>query len=614
MAARGAQNPELSPPPDADPDVEPLPRGAFRCRLCHVIAANRPSLKDHLGGKKHRRRRSLRAERRSQQQRSLFVSGFARGTAAEELTEHFAAFGEVEAVVVDKEKGAYAIVQLRDAEGRERALAHPHHHLNGRRLRVRPREQKEFCSGAPGRGGRGETPHGPGQMERELCNAADVDAQLTQLVALQELSEAERRLRHLLLTLFQEVFSEFFPGCAVLPFGSSVNGFDSHCCDLDLLLDLEATKSLPSDGSDAADSILSDVHPGSAPPEELLDLVASVLRRCVPGVTRVRPVPTARQPVVKFCHKQSGLLGDISIDNRLALHNTRFLRLCTEADARVRPLVYAVRLWAKRQGLAGNAAGGGPLLTNYALTLLVLFFLQTCSPPVLPTVEELRELAGPGCRVVESGWDCSFPCDAAALQHSTNGRSAGSLLPEFFHLFGSFPFTTHFPSLRHGRPLPLSAADPLLKRTPLTLPDPFELSHNVTSNVTSKAALRWGQSCRAAAKYCRSLQYSHKSNKGRPWGLLRLFQPGAVGPGAGSGSAFLIPIPLGGGRGGGGGLKEVRAAVVFVLRDVLRCAVGGGRGGWGRVRWTVSSWMAPDARRTPKDLLRWSPNFWELLE
>ena len=41
MAARGAQDPELSPPPDADPDVEPLPRGAFRCRLCHVIAANR---------------------------------------------------------------------------------------------------------------------------------------------------------------------------------------------------------------------------------------------------------------------------------------------------------------------------------------------------------------------------------------------------------------------------------------------------------------------------------------------------------------------------------------------------------------------------------------------
>ncbi|NXC50805.1 STPAP polymerase, partial [Penelope pileata] len=59
---------------------------------------------EHLRGKKHRRLRDLRAQRRAQEQRSLFVSGFARGTSAEELAEHFGAFGEVAAVVVDKEK------------------------------------------------------------------------------------------------------------------------------------------------------------------------------------------------------------------------------------------------------------------------------------------------------------------------------------------------------------------------------------------------------------------------------------------------------------------------------------------------------------------------------
>lgn len=35
---------------------------------------------------------------------------------------------------------------------------------------------------------------------------------MSQLVELLELSEDERRVRHLLVTLFQEVFTEFFPG------------------------------------------------------------------------------------------------------------------------------------------------------------------------------------------------------------------------------------------------------------------------------------------------------------------------------------------------------------------------------------------------------------------
>ncbi|NWS65234.1 STPAP polymerase, partial [Chunga burmeisteri] len=457
--------------PVTDPDVEVLPRGGFRCRLCQVSAANRPSLVDHLRGKKHQRLRSLRAERRAQEQRSLFVSGFARGTSGTELTEYFRAFGDVAAVVMDKEKGAYAIVELRDAASRERALAEPQHSLDGHRLRVRPREQKTFAYGPPGRSPRRE-PLGPGRLEQALWQASDVDAQMSQLVGLLELSEDERRVRHLLVTLFQEVFTEFFPGespsralhshvprasvrcnhvsphpgCTVVPFGSSVNGFDTRGCDLDLLLDLEPTKSLqastqgaPGAGSSssAEDSILSDIDLAATPVPEVLELVAAVLRRCVPGVRRVRAVPTARRPVVKFCHKQSGLAGDISIDNRLAVLNTRFLQLCAEADERVRPLVYAVRLWAKQQGLAGE---GRPLLNNYALTLLVLFFLQTRSPPVLPTVARLRDLAGRVDRAVVGGWDCSFPRDATSLEPSTNtespcecraGRPGG--IPGFWH-------------------------------------------------------------------------------------------------------------------------------------------------------------------------------------
>ncbi|NXI42053.1 STPAP polymerase, partial [Galbula dea] len=61
------------------------------------------------------------------------------GPAAQELASHFQAYGDVAAVVMDKEKGAYAIVELQEVLGRERALAEPQHHLHGHRLRVRPR-------------------------------------------------------------------------------------------------------------------------------------------------------------------------------------------------------------------------------------------------------------------------------------------------------------------------------------------------------------------------------------------------------------------------------------------------------------------------------------------
>ncbi|NWX04297.1 STPAP polymerase, partial [Caloenas nicobarica] len=285
-----------------------------------------------------------------------------------------------------------------------------------------------------------------------------------------------------------------------------------------------------------------------------------------------RAVPTARRPVVKFCHKQSGLAGDVSVDNRLALLNTRFLLLCADADARVRPLVFALRLWAKRQGLAGNPSGSGPLLNNYALTLLVLFFLQTRSPPVLPTVNRLRDLAGAEDQRVVGGWDCSFPGDAAALEPSANTQSPASLLAEFFTVFGDFDFAGQMVSLREGRALPLPPPDipEGLKLGPLNLQDPFELSHNVAANVTAKTASRFGRCCRDAAKYCRSLQYRQKSGKGRAWGLVRLFQPGAVEPGAAG--AFVISLPVEGPDGHGIRFGDVCAAIGFVLRDVLKCS------------------------------------------
>lgn len=93
---------------------------------------------------------------------------------------------------------------------REAVLSQPQHSLGGHRLRVRPREQKEFqrpTSKSP----KGAAPDSH-QLAKALAEAPDVEAQMVKLVGLRELSEAERQLRSLVVALIQEVFTEFFPG------------------------------------------------------------------------------------------------------------------------------------------------------------------------------------------------------------------------------------------------------------------------------------------------------------------------------------------------------------------------------------------------------------------
>ncbi|XP_045341522.1 speckle targeted PIP5K1A-regulated poly(A) polymerase [Leopardus geoffroyi] len=629
-----------------DSDVQSLPRGGFRCCLCHVTTANRPSLDAHLGGRKHRHLVELRAARKAQGLRSVFVSGFPRDVDSAQLSEYFQAFGPVASVVMDKDKGVFAIVEMGDIGTREAVLSQPQHSLGGHRLRVRPREQKEFQSPAS-KSPKGAAPDSH-QLAKALAEAPDVGAQMVKLVGLRELSEAERQLRSLVVALMQEVFTEFFPGCVVHPFGSSINSFDVHGCDLDLFLDLgdledsqPAPKAPESPSLDSAlaspldpqalactpasppdsqppspqdsealdfetpssslapqtpDSALASetlASPQSLPPASplqedrgegdlgkalelaealkegektdgvaMLELVGSILRGCVPGVYRVQTVPSARRPVVKFCHRPSGLHGDVSLSNRLALHNSRFLSLCSELDGRVRPLVYTLRCWAQGRGLSGS----GPLLSNYALTLLVIYFLQTRDPPVLPTVSQLTQKAGEGEQVEVDGWDCSFPRDASRLEPSTNKEPLSSLLAQFFSCVSCWDLRGSLLSLREGQALPVAGGLPSnrwegLRLGPMNLQDPFDLSHNVAANVTSRVAGRLQNCSRAAANYCRSLQYQRRSSRGRDWGLLPLLQPSSP-------SALLsaTPIPL-----PPAPFTQLTAALAQVFREALGC-------------------------------------------
>lgn len=61
-------------------------------------------------------------------------------------------------------------------------------------------------------------------------------------------------------------------------------------------------------------------------------------------------------------------------------------------DSRVRALVFSIRCWARAHSLTSSIPGAW--ITNFSLTVMVIFFLQRRSPPILPTLDYLKTLAG----------------------------------------------------------------------------------------------------------------------------------------------------------------------------------------------------------------------------
>lgn len=77
---------------------------------------------------------------------------------------------------------------------------------------------------------------------------------------------------------------------------------------------------------------------------------------------------------------------------RIALKSSELLYIYGALDSRVRALVFSIRCWARAHSLTSSIPGAW--ITNFSLTMMVIFFLQRRSPPILPTLDYLKSLAG----------------------------------------------------------------------------------------------------------------------------------------------------------------------------------------------------------------------------
>ncbi|XP_066520752.1 poly(A) RNA polymerase, mitochondrial [Hoplias malabaricus] len=359
---------------------------------------------------------------------------------------------------------------------------------------------------------------------QQLSKQESIDQQLQCLTEAYQLTEENIGLRFLVCSLLRDIAAAYFPDSVIRPFGSSVNTFGRLGCDLDMFLDLDSVSG-QNQKKGSGLSLEYQVKKGASE-RNVTQSILSVIGECVdqfsPGCVGVQKILNARCPLVRFSHQPSGFQCDLTANNRVAMKSSELLFVYGSLDARVRYLVFTVRCWARVHGITSSIPGAW--ITNFSLSALVLFFLQQRTPAVLPTLDQLRDLAGPSDKCVIEGNDCTIVSDLSKIKLQGNTDTLENLLQEFFEFYGSFAFNRNSINIRKGKEQnkPEAAA--------LHIQNPFELSLNVSKNVNATQLERFVALCRESAWLLQQEQVIKRSatrtaDQIPPWGLAALLLP-----------------------------------------------------------------------------------------
>uniref|UniRef100_A0A8C2LD41 Poly(A) RNA polymerase, mitochondrial n=1 Tax=Cricetulus griseus TaxID=10029 RepID=A0A8C2LD41_CRIGR len=336
----------------------------------------------------------------------------------------------------------------------------------------------------------------------ELLNY--IDDQLNTLLKAFQLTEENVRLRHLTCSLIEDIAAAYFPGCVIWPFSSSVNTFGKLGCDLDMFLDLDEIGKL-------------DVHKN-----KILSVIGECIDNFGPSCVGVQKILNARCPLLRFSHQASGFQCDLTVNNSIALKSSELLYIYGSLDSRVRALVFSVRCWARAHSLTSSIPG--TWITNFSLTVMVIFFLQRRSPPILPTLDSLKSLADAEDRCILNGHNCTFVRDLYKIKPSGNTETLELLLNEFFEYFGNFAFNKNSINIRQGKEQNKPDSSPLY------IQNPFETSLNISKNSSQSQLQKFVDLARDSAWILEQKDKSQPSlSSKQPWGLATLLlPPGAI--------------------------------------------------------------------------------------
>lgn len=318
----------------------------------------------------------------------------------------------------------------------------------------------------------------PIKIAQLLQECTSVSRQLTVLHQYEKMDELGTRLRYMICSLLEEALCGFVPSCRVLPFGSSLNGFGRNSSDLDMVIDFGNWENTRNKGD----------RPNI---QRFVNVLGDVFRVFFPSFSNILTIAHARVPIVKFHHKVADIECDLSFSQLSGFYISELIYVLGHVDNRLYPLVFTIKKWAEVNEITNR--NPGKWISNFSLSLLVIFFLQNRTPAVLPTIEALKSMASTDdIRTTIDGLDCTFLRDVTQIPVSENKENLETLLMKFFNFYGDFDFNKRAVSIVTGKHF----ANP---KGLFYIENPIETELNVGRNVSNMEVERFQATSRVAA-------------------------------------------------------------------------------------------------------------------
>lgn len=391
-----------------------------------------------------------------------------------------------------------------------------------------------------------------------LQNCSSVEEQINKMCSAVSLTEEDIENRKRFAESLRDLLIHFFPNLEISLFGSSINGFGFKGCDCDIAMDVNGSFSSESEMDMKRSGVrvelptVADVESGKVPlenlpylpPRLLLRFVRRVLRACDSSIDTNILLIKARHPILRFYSKKYNLFCDFSLGKNSSLQNTKSIRLIGHLDDRIMPLIKILRYWGKNCGFIGDIDH----FNSYAFSLVVVFFLQNTSPPVLPPFSDLIEKSGylVSGRVADD--ELMFN-DLKKFPPSENTQTIEELVREFFFYYMYFDFSQVLCPLNSScaskkELIALGGTKPF-EFSAISLQDPFLPTFNLAHAATDKACWVFFKNC---LRVCESYQKKDfwVPNPVTKWGLLSLLDLPAEGQSAPveTEHQHMIEIPL----------------------------------------------------------------------